>query len=122
MINATANVVFLDRGSLLSNELDFKQLNVILPNCEFYENSSVHEVHDRIRYADIVITNKAIVSRVAISQARNLKMISVTATGDNNSDIEEARKRGILVSNVRSYATQSVVQHVFMMIFVLSTR
>jgi len=122
MNNDTANVVFLDRGSLLSDELDFKQLNVILPNCEFYENSSVYEVHDRIRHADIVITNKAIVSKVAISQARNLKMISVTATGYNNIDIEEARKRGILVSNVRSYATQSVVQHVFMMIFVLATR
>ncbi len=77
---------------------------------EIYDRSTPDEVILRIKDADIVLTNKAIVSKEAIESAKQLKFIAVMATGFNSVDIAAARAWGIPVSNVPAYSTPSVAQ------------
>lgn len=77
---------------------------------EIYDRSTREEVISRIQDADIVLTNKALVSREAIENARQLKFIAVMATGYNSVDIIAAKEMGIPVSNVPAYSTPSVAQ------------
>ncbi len=70
---------------------------------------------ERCLCADIIITNKVIISRHVICQLPKLKLIQITATGTNNVDIEACRERGILVYNVTGYSVQSVPEHTMML-------
>ncbi|WP_319370568.1 D-2-hydroxyacid dehydrogenase [uncultured Ilyobacter sp.] len=76
-----------------------------------YEMTSPCEVADRIKDAVIVVTNKVYLGIDEMVSAEKLKLIAVTATGYNNVDIEEAKKRGIKVANVKDYSTESVAQY-----------
>ena len=82
---------------------------------EHYKNTSNDKIIKRAKDADILIVNKVRITKEIIDQLPNLKYICVNATGYNNVDIEAARMRGIPVSNVRGYSTNSVAQHVFSM-------
>lgn len=84
-----------------------------LPDFTAYKNTSVDKVAKRAEGADIIITNKVVISREIIDQLPNLKYICVSATGYNVVDVEYAAKKGIPVSNVSGYSTDSVVQSVF---------
>jgi glycerate dehydrogenase len=77
---------------------------------------------ERIREAEIVISNKVILNASVLDQARKLKLICVAATGTNNVDIDFCQQHGIKVCNVRDYATASVLQHTFTLILALNTR
>lgn len=77
---------------------------------------------ERIREAEIVISNKVILDASVLAQADKLKLICVAATGTNNIDIDYCSAHGITVCNVRDYATASVVQHTFTLILALNTR
>jgi glycerate dehydrogenase len=81
----------------------------------FYENTSPQKVIKRAKDADILIVNKVGLDKDIIDQLPNLKYICVSATGFNNVDIDAAKSKGIPVSNVSGYSTNSVVQHVFSM-------
>ena len=76
----------------------------------------------RICDAEIIISNKCKLNDAVLSRAKKLKYICAAATGFNHIDIEAADARGIAVSNVRDYATPSVVQHVYALILALSTK
>ena len=80
-----------------------------------YKNTSQDKVIKRAKDADIIIVNKVVINMEILDQLPNLKYICVCATGYNNVDVEAARKKGIPVSNVSGYSTNSVVQHVFSM-------
>ncbi len=84
-----------------------------------YGKTPEGEVAERIRDADIVITNKAPVREASIKAAPKLKMIAVTATGYDVIDLAFAKQRGIVVSNVRGYAVNTVPEHTFALIFAL---
>lgn len=84
-----------------------------------YGKTAENEVAERIRDADIVITNKAPVREAAIAQASRLRMIAVAATGYDVIDLASAKARGIVVSNVRGYAVNTVPEHTFALIFAL---
>jgi len=84
-----------------------------------YNTTKPDEVAERIKEQDIVISNKVILNESNMKDALNLKLICVAATGTNNIDLEYARTRGIAVSNVAGYSTESVVQHTFAMLFYL---
>jgi glycerate dehydrogenase len=71
------------------------------------------ELPERIKDADIVITNKVELNQPEMDAAAKLKLICVTATGLNNIDTAHAAKKGIAVKNVVDYATKSVVQSTF---------
>ena len=84
-----------------------------------YGKTAPEDVPARIADADIVITNKAPVREGAIDGASKLKMIAVAATGYDVIDLAFAKERGIIVSNVRGYAVNTVPEHTFALIFAL---
>lgn len=84
-----------------------------------YDTTKPDEVIDRIKNQNIVITNKVVLNESNLKWARDLKLICVAATGTNNIDLNYAKSRGIAVTNVAGYSTQSVVQHTFAMLFYL---
>jgi glycerate dehydrogenase len=73
----------------------------------------------RIQNADVIVTNKVVITKEHMQKSPNLKLICVAATGMNNVDLEAARELGIEVKNVAGYSTDSVVQHTFSMLFYL---
>lgn len=88
-------------------------LSIIGNEGEFitYEMTAPHEVAERIKDAEVVVTNKVYIGKKEMDAGENIKLIAVTATGYNNVDIKEANKRGIKVANVRDYSTESVAQY-----------
>ena len=81
-----------------------------------YDRSEPDEIIARAMPAEILLTNKAVLNEQIFAELPNLKYVSVTATGFNVVDAAAARARGIAVSNVPEYSTQSVAQHVFALI------
>ncbi|QOP44811.1 D-2-hydroxyacid dehydrogenase [Sulfurimonas paralvinellae] len=73
----------------------------------------------RVQDAEVIVTNKVVITREHMQKSKNLKLICVAATGTNNVDLESAREFGIEVKNVAGYSTDSVVQHTFSMLFYL---
>ncbi|GAE89291.1 D-2-hydroxyacid dehydrogenase [Acetivibrio straminisolvens] len=86
---------------------------------EIYAESKPVEVIERIKDADVVITNKVVLKEETLKHAEKLKLICVAATGTNNIDLDCAAKMQIAVTNVAGYSTMSVVQHTFAMLFYL---
>lgn len=78
-----------------------------------YDRTAPDEVIDRCKDADIVIVNKTPFTEATISQLTTLKFISMSATGYDCVDIKSAGRRGIPVSNIPIYGTDSVAQYVF---------
>ncbi|WP_233859829.1 D-2-hydroxyacid dehydrogenase [Paraburkholderia sp. HD33-4] len=110
-------VVFLDRATI-SPQTTLKELP--FPHeLELFEHTTAEQVSSRIRHADIVISNKVKLSERDISGAENLKMIAVAATGTDNIDLRACHSRGVVVSNIRNYALQTVPEHTFALIFAL---
>ncbi len=113
-------VVFLDRETL-GDEIDLRNLKKTGDYTE-YPLSSKEEVLDRIKEAEIIITNKVYFGKRQLEEAPKLKLICLSATGYNNVDLEEAKKRGVIVANVKDYSTESVAQTVFAYIFAFENR
>jgi glycerate dehydrogenase len=111
--------VFLDKDSVDHDDLDFAALDAALGHCRYFPETRPEQVAERIAEADVVITNKVVLSADHLARAPQLKLVCVAATGTNNVDVAAAAKAGIAVSNVRAYATQSVVEHVFAMVLSL---
>ncbi|MEZ0299584.1 MAG: D-2-hydroxyacid dehydrogenase [Candidatus Methylacidiphilales bacterium] len=85
-----------------------------------YDRTAPTDLLDRAKGADIILTNKAPLSREALNALPNLKFISVLATGYNIVDVKAAAERGIPVSNVPAYGTETVAQHVLALILELN--
>ena len=77
---------------------------------------------ERASGAAAVLTNKTALSAGVLDQLPDLRYIGVLATGYNVIDIEAARRRGIVVSNVPTYGTSSVAQFVFALLLELCHR
>ncbi len=84
-----------------------------------YQKTLPEELDERIANAEVIVTNKVVISAESMERAKNLKLICVAATGTNNVDLVAANERGIAVKNVVGYSTESVVQHTFAMLFYL---
>lgn len=84
-----------------------------------YATTSADETAERVRDAEVIVTNKVVINDAVMENAPNLKLICVAATGTNNIDHDAAARRGISVKNVAGYSTDAVVQHTFSMLFYL---
>jgi len=78
-----------------------------------YETTRTDEVSERVKDANIIITNKVILNEENLKDAKNLELICESATGYNNIDIDYVKKNNIVVTNVAGYSTNSVAQHAF---------
>lgn len=114
--------VFLDFGTYYPEGLDSSGLEVSVPDFTFYDYSAPDEIVDRMQGAEIVLTNKCVLSADVIAQCPDLKIIIEGATGYNNIDIDAARAANVTVCNVKGYSTPSVTQHVFMLILALRSQ
>lgn len=105
------NIVVLERNSVGCDiAVDYSALG----NVTYYPNTvTVEEVKERIKDADIVVSNKAPMGEESLKDAPNVKLICEFATGFDNVDIVYCRNRGIKVANVVNYSTDMVAQHTF---------
>lgn len=87
-----------------------------------YDRTLPDQVLERSEGAEILLTNKTVLDAKTIDSLPKLRYIGVIATGYNVVDIEAARRRGIVVTNVPSYSTDSVAQMVFSLLFAITNR
>lgn len=109
-------IVVLDGFCLNSGDLSWDALKD-LGDTTIYDRTPKDKVIERAYGADIILTNKVDINKDIIDALPNLKHIAVMATGYNVVDGVYARQKGIGVSNVPSYSTESVVQTVFSLLF-----
>jgi glycerate dehydrogenase len=114
-------IVVLDGFTLNPGDLDWAPLQA-LGECAIHDRTPAGEVAARAAGAEIVLTNKAVVSAETIARLPKLRYLGVLATGYNVVDVAAARARGIPVCNVPGYGTPAVAQHVFALILELATR
>ncbi len=115
-------IVYLDKYALNPGDVDFTRLTA-LGDVELYDRTlSSAEAIKRIGNAEVVIVNKVPMTEEIFSACKELKFITVTATGYNTVDTDSARRHGITVSNVPAYSTPSVAQHIFALILELCMR
>ena len=100
-------IVFLDEYSIAGRSLE-----MITSQGEYvaYENTKKEDVVERLRGAEIAITNKVVIDGEAMRQLPDLKLICIAATGMNNVDLEAAKELGIEVKNAVGYSTTSVAE------------
>ena len=110
-------IVFLDAKSV-GEDIDLSKYNE-LGEFVTYDFSTMEQIPERIKDADVLITNKCLINEPSIGSAHNLKLVCVTATGTNNLDKDYLAKRDIAWRNVAGYSTESVAQHTFAMLFYL---
>lgn len=101
-------IVFLD-ALTLGEDIDLSSFSE-LGEVEIYPTSTQEQIAKRICDCDVAITNKLKLNESNLSDAKNLKLICVTATGFDNIDISYAKSRGIGVCNVVGYSTSNVAQ------------
>lgn len=78
-----------------------------------YGMTKQDEVLERVKEANIILTNKVSLNKDNLKGCKNLELICEMATGFNNIDIEYAKNNNIAVTNVAGYSTNTVVQHTF---------
>ena len=111
------NIVFLDRKSL-GKDLDLERFEDF-GSVTMYDFSTVEEARERVKDADIIITNKVPMNENSLKDADHLKLICVTATGINNLDLDYLDAHNIAWRNVAGYSTETVAQHTFALMFYL---
>ena len=110
-------IVCLDADTL-GNDVDLDAVFGKFGEFVSYNMTKANQTVQRLQNADIVLTNKVLITRDVIAQT-NLKLICVTATGVNNIDLEAAKEANIPVKNVAGYSTNSVAQQTFANILAL---
>ena len=110
-------LVFLDTKTI-GEDIDLSAYDA-LGEVVKYGSSTLEEIPERVKDADVLIVNKIAINEQTIGTAKNLKLVCVTATGTNNLDKEYLKKRGIAWRNVAGYSTESVTQHTFALLFYL---
>ena len=115
------NIVILDGYTANPGDLSLGSLKE-MGEVTVYERTRREEIAGRAADADIVLTNKVVMDREMMALLPRLKYIGVLATGYNVVDIEAARERDIIVTNVPAYSTESVAQTVFAHLLTVTNR
>lgn len=105
-------IVILDGYAANPGDLSWDAL-AALGQLTVYDRTQPDETVMRAREAEVVLTNKVYIGRQEMEQLPLLRYIGVLATGYNVVDIDAAHERGIVVTNVPAYSTESVAQMVF---------
>jgi len=114
-------IVILDAFTANPGDMSWKGLEE-QGEVTVYDRTKADETVARAADADIVLTNKVIINKEVIAQLPRLKYIGVLATGYNVVDIKAAHERGIIVTNVPAYSTESVAQMVFAHLLTVTNR
>ena len=114
-------IVVLDGYVLNPGDLDWTPLEAH-GELAVYDRTDSKDVVKRIGDAEIIITNKTFLTREMILLAPRLKYIGVLATGYNVLDMEAAREKGIVVTNIPAYSTDAVAQFTFALLLEITNR
>ncbi|MCR5053791.1 MAG: D-2-hydroxyacid dehydrogenase [Lachnospiraceae bacterium] len=111
------NIVFLDRKSI-GDDLDLSSFEK-LGKVTMYDFTTPDEAPERVKDAEVIVINKVPINEKTVGNAKDLKLVCVTATGTNNLDKEYLDRRSIAWRNVAGYSTETVTQHTFSLLFYL---
>ena len=114
-------IVVLDGYCLNPGDLSWEAMGS-LGDLQVYDRTSPSELLERAEGAEVLITNKTLISDKDMDVLPDLKYIGVLATGYNVVDVEAAKKKGIVVTNIPAYSTHSVAQMVFAHILNITQR
>ena len=114
-------IVVLDGYCLNPGDLSWEDM-ATLGDLQVYDRTSPKDLLGRAQGAEVLITNKTLITGNDIEALPQLKYIGVLATGYNVVDIESAKKKGIVVTNIPAYSTNSVAQMVFAHILNITQR
>lgn len=109
-------IVILDGYTLNPGDLSWEGFRK-LGDVTIYDRTDSYEVFERCKNAQIIITNKTIIDKELINNLHDLKYIGILATGYNVVDVQAAKQKKIIVTNIPAYGTASVAQMIFALIF-----
>lgn len=101
-------IVILDK-STLGEDIDLTPI-YNLGECTEYPTTPLEQVSERVKDAQVVVTNKIKLNATTLAGAENLKLICVAATGYDNIDTAYLKEKGVALCNVPGYSTDSVAQ------------
>jgi glycerate dehydrogenase len=119
--NPRPEIVVLDGHTLNPGDLSWRELEV-LGHCQVHDRTPPGQVVERALDAELVLTNKTVLTREQIAACPRMRYIGVLATGYNIVDIEAARERSVPVTNVPTYGTRSVAQMTIALLLELTQR
>lgn len=104
--------IFLDQQTF-STKISLDNIESEVSNLICYATTTQDQVIERCIDADIIITNKVMLSKKTLEKLPQLKLVCIAATGMNNIDLPAAEALGVSVNNVSGYSQASVSQYVF---------
>ncbi|MDD4274834.1 MAG: D-2-hydroxyacid dehydrogenase [Desulfobacter postgatei] len=114
-------IVVLDGYTLNPGDLNWEKFSEI-GELKVYDRTSPQDILERTADANIVLTNKTVLTAENIAAMNKVEYIGVLATGVNVVDLEYTKKTGITVTNVPGYSGSSSAQMVFALILELTNR
>jgi glycerate dehydrogenase len=114
-------IVILDGYTANPGDLSWAEIEALGP-CVIFDRTADADIVSRVGDAEIVLTNKTVLTADTIARLPHVKMIGVLATGVNVVDVAAAKARGIPVCNVPAYSTPGVAQAVFALLLELANR
>ena len=114
-------IIVLDGYGLNPGDLNWEGFES-LGELTVYDRTSPSELMERAAGAEVLVTNKTLITAENMAALPELKYIGVLATGYNVVDIDAAKARGIVVTNIPAYSTASVAQMVFAHILNITQR
>ncbi|HBT90085.1 D-2-hydroxyacid dehydrogenase [Desulfobacter sp.] len=114
-------IVVLDGYTLNPGDLNWEKFSEI-GELKVYDRTSPQNILERTTDANIVLTNKTVLTAENIAAMNKVEYIGVLATGVNVVDLEYTKKTGITVTNVPGYSGSSSAQMVFALILELTNR
>lgn len=115
------NIIVLDGYGLNPGDLSWNGFEA-LGECTVYDRTTPEQVMERAAGAQVLITNKTVLTADIMRALPELKYIGILATGYNVVDVKAAKELGIVVTNIPAYSTNSVAQMVFALILAITQR
>jgi glycerate dehydrogenase len=118
------NAVILEAGTVSRCDIDYKfdDIKKLVDRFEIHDFTPPEKTVEYVADNEIVLCNKTPFTREIISKCKNLRYIGLCATGYNNIDLQAAKEREIVVTNVPGYATEAVAETVFAFLFEFAKR
>lgn len=114
-------IAILEEGAINRGDIDFSPISS-LGDTVSYPNTTESDKKEHLKGGEIILTNKVAIDEEVFREFPQIKYVGVLATGYNVVDIGAARKRGIPVTNVPDYCTESAVQHTWALILELFSK
>ena len=111
-------IVVLDGFAANPGDLSWDGLKA-LGDMTVYERTSADLTVERAKGAEAIFTNKTLITKEVMEQLPGLRYVGVLATGYNVVDVNYAKEKGIIVTNIPAYSTDSVAQMVFSLLLEL---